>query len=247
MIAFAKNIFAPPVFEDEEKTRQAHFLNIIAWTLFFIPLIYFTYILVKVPADTVRALTQGVFAEIVNVSILYLIRQKHIRTATLVQISSLWIFFTASAVTGAGVRGESYLLGYPLVIMIAGILKNKRVAIGVTVISLLSGWVMANSENLGLFLPTNVSSPTTAWVISLIIFPMGTILQTLATRTLQNALKRANASEERYKLISRVSSDYTFASDVDRDGKLSLIWVAGAFEKMTGYTFEEYEASGGWL
>jgi PAS domain S-box-containing protein len=75
---------------------------------------------------------------------------------------------------------------------------------------------------------------------------MGTVLQTLASRTIQNALRRAHASEERYKLISRVSTDYTFASDVSQQGEIELIWVAGAFEKMTGYTFEEYVATGGW-
>jgi len=246
MISFARKLFVPPVFEDEEKTRQAYFLNIIAWTLFFIPPIYFIYILIKVPTETVRALAQAGFSEIVNVFILYLIRHRHIRTATLVQIGALWSFFTASALTGAGVRGESYLLGYPLVIMIAGILKDRRVAVGVTVLTLATGWVMANIESRGIFVPAHASSPITAWVISLIIFPMGTILQTLATRTHQNTLQRAHASEERYKLISRVSTDYIFASDIDAQGSLKLVWVAGAFEKMTGYTFEEYEAAGGW-
>jgi PAS domain S-box-containing protein len=247
MIAFAKKIFSPPVFDDEELTRQAYFLNIITWTLFTIPLLYFTYILIKVPSETFRALMQGGFAEIVNLTILYFIRRKHIGTATAIQVGGLWIFFTASALTGAGVRGESYLLGYPLVIMIAGILRNRRVAIGVTVLSLVTGWLMAYTESRGLFTPIHVSGPITAWVISLIIFPMATILQTLATRTLQNTVQRANESEERYKLISRVSSDYTFASEVDKQGRVKLIWVAGAFEKMTGYTFEEYENSGGWL
>ncbi len=28
---------------------------------------------------------------------------------------------------------------------------------------------------------------------------------------------------------------------------MRLNWVAGAFEKITGYTFEEYIAKGGWL
>ncbi len=246
MIAFAERLFAPPVFEDEERTRQAYFLNVIAWTLFFIPPIYFIYILIAVPSETARTLTQAGFAELVNISVLYLIRHRYIRIATLIQIGAIWAFFTASAFTGAGVHGESYLLGYPLAIMIAGILKNKRVAIGVTVLSLLSGWVMAYTDSRELFVVAHASSPITTWVISLIIFPMGAILQTLATRTLQNTLQRANESEERYKLISRVSSDYTFASDVDKQGKARLVWAAGAFEKMTGYTFEEYEASGGW-
>jgi PAS domain S-box-containing protein len=247
MVSFVKKLFTPPIFEDEGKTHQAYFLHIIVWVLIFIPPIYFIYILIKIPTEALRALMQGVFAEIINGYILYLIQYRYIRAATLIQIGALWIFFTVSAITGAGIRGESYLLGYPLVIMVAGILKNRRVAIGITVLSLVTGWLMAYAESIGYFVPRHISNPITTWVISLIIFPMATILQTLATRTLQNTLQRAHESEERYKLISQVSSDYTFAGNVSREGEVELVWVAGAFEKMTGYTFEEYENSGGWL
>ena len=54
-------------------------------------------------------------------------------------------------------------------------------------------------------------------------------------------------SEERYRLISEVISDYTFSSKLDAEGKLGLNWVAGAFEAITGYEFREYVARGGWL
>ena len=56
----------------------------------------------------------------------------------------------------------------------------------------------------------------------------------------------AAANEERYRLISSVATDYVFSSALTPDGKLVLNWVAGAFEKITGYTFEEYVARGGW-
>jgi len=54
-------------------------------------------------------------------------------------------------------------------------------------------------------------------------------------------------SEERYRLISEVISDYTFSTKLNAEGKLFLNWVAGAFEAITGYTYDEYVARGGWL
>ena len=62
-----------------------------------------------------------------------------------------------------------------------------------------------------------------------------------------NPTQALAASEQRYRLISEVISDYTFSSKLDADGRLFLDWVAGAFEKITGYTYEEYVARGGWL
>lgn len=63
----------------------------------------------------------------------------------------------------------------------------------------------------------------------------------------QQAEESLRASQERYRLISEVISDYTFSTQVDSHGQLQLNWVAGAFEAITGYTFEDYVASGGWL
>lgn len=53
-------------------------------------------------------------------------------------------------------------------------------------------------------------------------------------------------SEEMYRLISSVVSDYLFSSKVIEDDSLELRWVAGAFEKITGYTMAEYKQMGGW-
>ena len=66
------------------------------------------------------------------------------------------------------------------------------------------------------------------------------------TRHLEQVLEAQRYSEERYRLISTVASDYMFSTRLNNDGKLVFNWVAGAFEAITGYTFEEYVAIGGW-
>jgi PAS domain S-box-containing protein len=53
-------------------------------------------------------------------------------------------------------------------------------------------------------------------------------------------------SEELYRLISSVVSDYLFSSYIDENNILTLRWVAGAFEKITGYSMAEYTMAGGW-
>lgn len=65
--------------------------------------------------------------------------------------------------------------------------------------------------------------------------------QRIAERTAQLA-----ESEERYRLISTVIADYVFFSRVNADNSITLEWTAGAFEKITGYSREEYVERGGW-
>ena len=246
-MTFFKKLFTAPIFDNEIKTQQAYLLHIILWTLVCVPIPYVIYALVLTPEYSNRALLQVAFGEIVNVILLFMLRRGYVRAASIIQVSAFWFFFTATAFTGSGVQGESYLLGYGLVIVIAGILLGGIGASVFTFLSLAAGGWMVYGQMQGTVNLDFKSSPLTTWVVSFVLFPVGAILQQLASRTLRIALTRARASEEKYRLISQVSSDYTFATEVHKDGSASLSWVAGAFEKMTGYTYEEYVASGSWL
>ncbi|MBN8654517.1 MAG: PAS domain S-box protein [Anaerolineae bacterium] len=243
---FIQKVIQPPVFDDEEKTHQAYLLNIILWALIVVPLPYLLYILFAQPEMAARAWVQTIVGETVNIFLLFLLRRGHVRTASLIQTLAFWLFFTATAFTAYGVQDESYLFGYPLVILIAGLLLGTRAAASFTVLCLLSGLGMVYSLNIGLIEVPENRSVLFTWVLSLIIFPIFTTVQYLTWRTVSNALTRAQRSEEKYKLISRVSSDYAFESRINRDGVAETIWLGGAFEKMTGYTPEEYFAAGGW-
>lgn len=53
-------------------------------------------------------------------------------------------------------------------------------------------------------------------------------------------------SEERYRMISEMISDYAYSFRVEPDGSLFREWVIGGFEKITGYTSEEVISRGGW-
>ncbi len=246
MLDSLRNFFRPPVFEDEQKTHQAYLLNIIIWGLIAVPIPYVLYALAAAPHNASRALTQGLVGEAINFFLLFLLKKGYVRLASALQGAAFWVFFTVSALTGIGVQGESYLLGYPLVIVICGILLGGRAALGVTVLSLASGLLMLRAEQAGWIDSTIARPPLMTWVVSMVIFTMGAVLQYLSSRTVNRALARAHQSEQKFKLISAVSSDYTFESIVDEQGNAKAIWVGGAFRKMTGYTYEEYSAKGGW-
>lgn len=62
----------------------------------------------------------------------------------------------------------------------------------------------------------------------------------------QQAVDSLNHSEERYRAISEMISDYAYAFEVREDGSLKREWVAGGFERITGFSPEESEARGGW-
>lgn len=246
MATLLKKIFSPPVFEDEAKTHQAYLLNMILWAVALSPIPYLTYILIALPELATRAWIQTLAGESINAFLFFLMRRGNVRLASLLQIVSFWSFFTATAFTAAGVQDEAYHFGYPLVILIAGLLLGSWMALSLTGLSLLMGLVMVYAETKGW-----IEGPAThpgffTWIISAAIFPVIATIQYLTSRTMKNAIQRAQQSEEKYRLISSVSFDYTFESKVNEKGEAETIWMGGAFERMTGYTAEEYMANGGW-
>ena len=242
-----KTLLKPPVFEDEAKTQQAYMLNIILWTLVLVPIPFAIYTFVLAQENMARAIVQIVFGESVNIFLLILLRRGFVRLASILQVSLFWIFFTFTAFTDTGVQGEAYLLGYGLVIAIAGFLLGGVGAMVFTVLSLVSGALMVYAQAEGwLDIGLHRDPALTTWIVSLVLFPVGALLQYLSSGALHQALARARASEEKYRLITSVSADYTFSTELDDAGDMHLNWVAGAFENITGYTYEDYVASGGW-
>ncbi|HFB61929.1 MAG TPA: PAS domain S-box protein, partial [Bacteroidetes bacterium] len=63
---------------------------------------------------------------------------------------------------------------------------------------------------------------------------------------LRKSEKELRKSEERYRIVSNLTSDYIFQTRIKPDGTSEKTWVAGSFEQITGYTFEEYLKRGGW-
>ena len=53
-------------------------------------------------------------------------------------------------------------------------------------------------------------------------------------------------SEERYRIISGLTSDYIFQNQIDEEGNTEKRWIAGSFREITGYTLEEYEKPDAW-
>jgi diguanylate cyclase (GGDEF)-like protein/PAS domain S-box-containing protein len=62
----------------------------------------------------------------------------------------------------------------------------------------------------------------------------------------KQAEEALQVSEERYRLISDLSTNYIFSAIVAKDGKIANDWISGAFESISGYTREEFDAQGGW-
>ncbi|MFA9478447.1 PAS domain S-box protein [Phycisphaerales bacterium AB-hyl4] len=72
------------------------------------------------------------------------------------------------------------------------------------------------------------------------------------TRRREEEIERARAeaalrdSEARYRMLSKLTSDYAFSYRVKADGNHEVEWKSGAFERITGYSNDEVDSVADW-
>jgi len=59
------------------------------------------------------------------------------------------------------------------------------------------------------------------------------------------AAESLRESEERYRVVSTLTSDFAFAAELDADGKPTPLWITDAIVHVTGYTADEIRAAEG--
>lgn len=61
---------------------------------------------------------------------------------------------------------------------------------------------------------------------------------------MQEALAK---SEERYRIVSELMSDYAYTYNLLPEGQIEMLWIAGAFHRIYGISYSEVERQGGWI
>ncbi len=207
--------------------------------------------------DAVRAVALATVP--IALALRILLHQGRIRAAS-------WAFLISISVVAPGLSvfltGSVALVSVSVVqmtmIVMAGLLLGRREALGFAGVMVISNGLLFVRE--AQLLPARADSLQGAWVLQAVFYIATSALlaravalteEAFASAAKEAAERRAaeaalRESMERYRLITSVSSDYAFSTEMADGPALRLNWVAGAFEQITGFTFDEYVARGGW-
>ncbi len=207
--------------------------------------------------DAVRAVALSTVP--IALALRILLHQGRIRAAS-------WTFLISISVIAPGLSvfltGSVALVSVSVVqmtmIVMAGLLLGRREALGFSLATVLGNGLLFLRE--AQLLPERAEGLQGAWVLQAIFYVATSALLARAvalteeafTSAAKEAAERRSAeaalreSMDRYRLITSVSSDYAFSTEMADGPNLRLNWVAGAFEQITGFTFDEYVARGGW-
>src|SRR5258706_16391090 len=138
MINTIRKFFAPPFFEDEEKTRSAYYINAIVLINIPVLVLFFAARVAQgnLPLESANVTLLGLIVVLTVVWIV--VKRGAVRLAGYIHISMIWIASTLLAVSGSGVRGTGFT-SYFVVMLLAGLLLGVRPAVGISLISIFCG------------------------------------------------------------------------------------------------------------
>ncbi len=192
MLTWAKQVLAPPIFEDAEKTRIAYALNIIVLTVLALAVIFSIFSIMVIPDQWVIVIPESALV-LVGLGILSLMRRGYVRFASSLFSLVLWVIITLVTITSGGVRTPGFST-YTTVILIAGLLLGWRVGIGFAGLSALAGLGMLYAEVNGI-LPAGTNLPVSAWGTLTMSFIVSAAVLSLAVHNINQALERARSNE----------------------------------------------------
>ena len=191
---------------------------------------------------------------------LLLIRLNLVQVARNIFLGGTWVLVTGTMLTTGATHAPIFEL-YMLIVMMAALLSGWPLALKYAVVTIVVGFVIAILDPSGLIL-SPITSPLIAWLthtaVMIIVIAAAYFIHRQTQQALQlsrkaltdlkNAQQTLRESEEHFRLTASVTSDYTFFNKVNAQGELeySHSLFSGAFEDISGYTPEEFQAIGGW-
>jgi GAF domain-containing protein len=190
MLGWIRQFMGAPVFEgDEDKTRVARLLSAVLWAFLIVMLVYGISTLAFPNPREALSFVGTIIA--VNLIALLLMRRGHVPTASLVFLSTVWLFLSLVALVFGGIDGTA-VFGYVVVVVMAGLLLGGFGGIIFAVLSVVAGLALVWAESNGFLpLPIGPNPPLARWAAMSLYVLMTAALLFIANRSLNEALGKA--------------------------------------------------------
>ena len=157
MLNRLQRILAPPIFDDEERTRTARIINSFAWAAIGILalVILLRIFLWKERGTFSLSILVGIILVLIGVQLI--VKRGYIQTASFFLVIAIWTAMTYQAWESDGLRDVT-IIAYIVVLLLSSLLLGWRVSLFTGLISVAAIWGFALRESSGL-IPLHTDAP----------------------------------------------------------------------------------------
>ncbi len=245
-----KKIFAPPVFEDEEKTRVAGVLNGTIWATAFLMITRNIVALFASPEIVGESLILSGVVIAASAVAFWLMRTGRVRAAGFVLIGFIWVMVTIVITRFGGVRGSSFD-AFTIIILLTGLLLGGWEAIGCAVASVAMGVALFLLEQNGLISPdpaslapdamlTAVGARFVATGVLVYVYHNGFSKALARARNNECALAEQSQEATVFRALAENAADAVLMSSLEGE----ITFANRASCEMFGYDYKQQEMVG---
>ena len=192
MFTFIRKLLAPPVFEDEDKTRVAGLVNGLTW-LMLISTVAFSLIFALVQPQAVANLAFIIPFLILLGAVFVSVHLERVQFASRLLVAGTWTALMITSIFNGTTLAPAYG-GCVVLVLIAGLLLGRRAALITAVVSIAAGGLLIGID-WQVWFPgqTTVINPLSAWISQSIFFIVASVLFHLTTNSIGETLAQARA------------------------------------------------------
>ena len=232
-----ENFFSLPDFHGDDAKITARLIYFISVGLIALSILFAAVIPIIAPDLTRRVAILALVSIPVNLVVMGFVRYKKLRVAGILLTVLMWMIVTAGSLTAGGVSAP-ILMGYILVIILGGVLSRDKGNLYITLVCVVSGFLIAIAEMNEILPQPRTYSPYARIAVYSFFFLAAMLLQNITARNLSGLLANARASEEKYKSLLESIPITTYINSPDVMAYTE--YVSSQVEKLLGYSRDDF-------
>lgn len=232
-----EQFFSLPVPQGDDSMVTTRLIYFTSMGLIGLSILFVAIIPVLAPDLIVRVTMMALIAIPVNLMVVKLIHENRLRLAGTALSLLIWVVVTLGAVTAGGVTAP-ILIGYMFLIIIGGLLSRGRGSFYITLVCMISAFLIAYAETNGLLPQAREYTPYARVAVYSFFFLCAMLLQSVTARNMRNLLASARQSEEQYRSLLESIPITTYINSPDIASLTE--YVSPQVEKLLGYPRHEF-------